>query len=174
MDRLPNSFIGAASAEVAVHGLRDLVVGRIRCLRQQRGRRHNLAGLAVSALRDLFGNPRLLQHVQAVGTEAFDRSYALACGLRYRSRARTDRISIKVNGASPTQSSAASKFCTGEFQRVAQNPEQRCLRRDAYLFFTTVNAKVEVGHWGPVDWDWKQQNMVSGAGARGQGVSRQD
>ena len=66
MNRFPNSLISAASAEIPVHRLRDLLVAGIRCFRKKRGRRHDLSGLAVAALRNFFGNPRFLQNVQTI------------------------------------------------------------------------------------------------------------
>ncbi len=70
MNRLANPFIGPAAAQVAIHRLRDLLIARIRRLRQQSRRRHDLPRLAVAALRNLFRNPRLLQHMQPIGIPA--------------------------------------------------------------------------------------------------------
>ena len=60
-DRLLDARIGHAAAEIAVHMRDDFILGRIGILRQQRGRLHDLAGLAVAALRNLLGDPGLLQ-----------------------------------------------------------------------------------------------------------------
>src|SRR5271154_3346799 len=46
-----NAQIGAAAADVAVHGGVNVRVRGMRILREQRGSGHHLAGLAVSALR---------------------------------------------------------------------------------------------------------------------------
>src|SRR5262249_61136235 len=51
LDRGADSRVGAAAADVTVHGLVDLRVGGVRCPLQQRGRGHDLTGLAVTALR---------------------------------------------------------------------------------------------------------------------------
>ena len=55
--------IGAAAADVAVHVLDDLGAVRLLVGRQQLGRLHDLAGLAVAALRHLQRDPGLLQRV---------------------------------------------------------------------------------------------------------------
>ena len=72
MDGFTNPFIGPAPAEVSVHGLRNLVVAWVRGIGQQRCSRHNLPRLAITALRNLFGDPCLLQGVQAICAQAFN------------------------------------------------------------------------------------------------------
>src|SRR5258706_14791279 len=146
MNRLANPFIASGGAGVPVHGLRDFLIARIRGFRQHRRRRHNLPGLAISALRNFFGNPCLLQHVQAVRAEPFNRRNTLPGNLRHWSRARPYRGSLHMYRASPAESGAASELGSREFQRVSQHPEQRSLRRDAHFFLATVNAQCEVGH----------------------------
>ena len=49
--------IGRAAADVAAHGVVDVGVGRLRVLLEQRRRRHDLAGLAIAALRHLQLDP---------------------------------------------------------------------------------------------------------------------
>src|ERR1035437_5300584 len=150
MHRFPNPFIGAAAAEIAVHGLCDLLVGRARRFREQRCSGHDLSGLAVATLRDLFGDPSLLQYVQAVGSEALNRSDAFARDLRSGSRAGANRVAIDMDSAGAAQSRTTAEFGSGEFEGVAENPEQRRLRRDADLLFTAVDAECDVCHVGPV------------------------
>ena len=55
-------------------------------------------------------------------------------------------IAVNVDRASAAQSRAASEFRSGEFESVAEYPEQRGFRRDADLFFTSINAECKVGH----------------------------
>src|SRR5467141_2434370 len=62
-NRTVNPLISTAPADVAGHGGVNVGVGRIRMLRQQRGCGHQLPGLAVAALRHLFGDPGELQRV---------------------------------------------------------------------------------------------------------------
>src|SRR5437588_10214059 len=131
MNRLPNPFIGSTAAEVAVHRLSDLVVGRVGRLREQGRGGHDLSRLAVAALWNFFGDPGLLQHVQAIGSEAFDRGDALAGDSRDGSGAGTNRIAIAVQRAGAAQSGAATELCSGEFQAVGEDPEERGPGRDA-------------------------------------------
>ena len=65
-------LIGAAAADVIAHGLVDIGVGGVGRLGQQRRRGHDLAGLAIAALRNVLLDPRLLDWVAAVGRQAFD------------------------------------------------------------------------------------------------------
>src|SRR5687768_9677974 len=53
VDRLADARIGAAAADVAVHGGIDVRVRRVRLLLEQRRGRHDLSGLAIAALRDV-------------------------------------------------------------------------------------------------------------------------
>ena len=123
VDCFANSFIGSAATKITVHRLRDLLVGRIGRLCQQCGGGHDLSRLAIAALRNFFRDPGLLQHVQAVGSEAFNRRHALARDLRNRSRAGANRIAVDVDGAGAAQSRAAAEFSSGELESVAENPE---------------------------------------------------
>ena len=62
-----NARVGAAAAEVAAHRGVDVVVGRLRGLRQQRAGLHQLARLAVAALRHRELVPRALAGVERLG-----------------------------------------------------------------------------------------------------------
>src|SRR5688572_681473 len=74
LDGAHDASIRPAAAQVAVHGLDDLLTRGLRRLRQQRGRLHDLARLTIAALQHLQLDPRLLQRMAgAVGGKAFDR-----------------------------------------------------------------------------------------------------
>ena len=63
MNGLPDARICAATADVR-HGFVDLGIRRLAGFFDERDGGHDLARLALSALRDLRGNPRLLDRVQ--------------------------------------------------------------------------------------------------------------
>src|SRR5271169_6227958 len=167
MDRFANPLIGSAAAQIAVHGLGDLVVGGVRIFCEQRRGRHDLPRLAVAALRDFFCDPGLLQHVQTVGSEPFDRGDVLIRGLRDRSGAGAYGRSVEMYGAGAAQSRAAAKFCSCEFESVAENPEERSFRRDADFLCTAVDAECDVGHVDPVVEFGNRTTWYSTAGKRG-------
>src|SRR4051794_4426966 len=63
---------GAAAADIG-NGFVDVLVGRFRPLLEQRRDGHDHAALAIAALRNVLGDPRLLHLVQcAIGGEALD------------------------------------------------------------------------------------------------------
>src|SRR6266851_4279444 len=73
-----DALIAAAAADVAAHRVVDLGLGRVFCRGQERGGLHDLAGLAVAALRHVQGAPSLLHRVVAVAIEALDRRHRAA------------------------------------------------------------------------------------------------
>src|SRR5579863_8164926 len=60
VDCAADGVVGPAAADVSAHGFVDITVGGMAGLAEQRDRRHDLAGLAVAALRHVFLDPRLL------------------------------------------------------------------------------------------------------------------
>src|SRR5262245_48659487 len=71
MHRAAQPLIGAATADIGEIGV-DIGIGRIGVALEISRRRHDLAGLAVAALRHLLGEPGLLHRMPAVGGKTFD------------------------------------------------------------------------------------------------------
>ena len=67
MNGASNAIIRSAAADVAGHGLRNLIVGGLGSFGQQRRGGHDLPALAIAALGNIFNDPGLLQSVQTVG-----------------------------------------------------------------------------------------------------------
>src|SRR5207249_3978057 len=87
---------------------------------------HDLAGLAVAALRHLQRDPGLLDpSAGGGGTNALDRRDAPAGRGRDRRDARAHRLAVEVDGARATQSEAATEFRAGHAEHIAKHPEQR-------------------------------------------------
>src|SRR5262245_34719202 len=79
VDRRADARVGPTAADVG-HRRVDVLVARVRVLREQRDRRHDLARLAVAALRDLVVDPGLLHRVQLPFLrEALDGEHLLPC-----------------------------------------------------------------------------------------------
>src|SRR5215213_7873335 len=78
LDGGDDAGVGAAAADVAVHVTEDLVAARAFVRGEELGGLHDLARLAVAALRHGLVDPRLLQRMRGGGREAFDRGHALA------------------------------------------------------------------------------------------------
>jgi hypothetical protein len=151
VDRLANPFIGTAPAQVAVHGLGDLLIGRIRRLRQKSSRGHYLPCLAIAALRNLFLNPRLLQDMQAIRTQPFYRRDRFPHDLRHRRGAGSHGCALNMHGTSAAKPRATARFRSRKVKRIPQNPEQGSLRRNAYFLLTTVYAQCDFSHIFRVD-----------------------
>src|SRR5215472_12341291 len=90
MDRAPDSLVGTTAADVAAHCLVDIRVGGVEVLAKQRCRAHDLTGLAIPALRNLFHNPGQLQGMSAVGRESLNRRHALSGNFRHPGDAGTN------------------------------------------------------------------------------------
>ncbi len=86
---------------------------------------HDLAGLAVAALRDVGVKPCALDGSEAVGGEIFDSANLGTFGVFDGSGAGADGFAILVHGAGAAEGHAASEFCAGETEDVADVPEQR-------------------------------------------------
>src|SRR6476659_2020947 len=63
LDSTHNSLICAAAADIGAHVLDDLLAGWLGIVLEQIGRAHDLAGLAVAALRHSLGEPGLLHRM---------------------------------------------------------------------------------------------------------------
>src|SRR5439155_21659758 len=85
LNRPANALVGATPANDAGHLIIDLLDGGMRRFRQQRGCSHDLPGLAIPALWDLFVNPRLLQGNLDFLFQSFNRGDIFACHCRNRS-----------------------------------------------------------------------------------------
>src|SRR6266571_2080650 len=125
LDSLADSHISTAAADVPGHGGVDIAVGRVGLGREQGRRGHDLAGLAIAALRHLQRDPGLLDLLAGgCGTDGLDRGDALAGRGGDRRDARAHRLAVEVDRASAAQSEAATEFRAGHPEHVAKYPEQ--------------------------------------------------
>src|SRR6266513_175734 len=129
LDRGDDLVVGAAAAEVARHVLHDLLARRGLRLREQCRSGHDLARLAVAALRNLLGDPRLLQRMIALGRQALDGGDFLALHRRDRRYARARRHAVDVHRACAALRDAAAELRAGEPELVADDPQQRGIGR---------------------------------------------
>src|SRR5882762_10303408 len=126
LDSLADSHISAAATDVPRHGGVDIAIARVGLGGEQRRCGHDLAGLAVAALRHLQLDPGLLDLLASGGgTNGLDRSDALAGRGRDRRDARAHRLAVEVDRARAAQSEAATEFRAGHSEHIAQHPEQR-------------------------------------------------
>src|SRR5712691_3316295 len=124
LDRAHDARIGAAAADVGAHLVLDLRARRARVRREQRRGAHELARLAVAALRHALGEPRALQRVHSIGREALDRRDRFALHARDRHQAGEHALAVDMHHAGAALARAAAEFGAGEFEFFAQHPQQ--------------------------------------------------
>src|SRR5258706_11160777 len=125
LDSLADAHISTAAADVPRHGFVDVAVGRVRLRREQRRCGHDLAGLAVAALRHLQRDPGLLDlpagRRLAHGLDGDD---LLPRDRSYGGDAGAGPCAVDVHGAGAAKRGAAAEFRAGHPETVAQHPEQ--------------------------------------------------
>src|SRR5215831_2571961 len=125
LDGRDDAVIGAAAAEIAVHVCDDLGAARLRVEPEQFGGLHDLAGLAVAALRHLFGDPRLLQRVRRVGRKALDGDDPLAVHGGRFGLAGAHGLAVHMHRTGAAQAGAAAVFGARQGEMVADDPQKR-------------------------------------------------
>src|SRR6267378_709773 len=144
VDRGADTLIGAAAADVG-HRLVDVLVGRLRVLLQQRGRRHDLSRLAVAALRHIERGPCLLHGMRAGGRKPLDGD-DLVGGLQGTdgNGAGTPHFAVDMHRAGAALRDAAAVFGAGEAHLLADHPEQGGV--GLRLHVTDPAIDIELGH----------------------------
>src|SRR5882672_11106332 len=126
LDSLADAHISAAATDVSGHGGVDVAIARVGVGREQGRRGHDLAGLAIAALRDLQRDPGLLDLLAGwSGADGLDRGDALAGRGRDRRDARAHGLAVDVHRARAAQRHAAAEFRAGHPEHIAQHPQQR-------------------------------------------------
>src|SRR5215470_7173783 len=116
LDRTHDALIGSAAADIRAHVLDYLIARRTRILLEKVGRAHDLAGLAVAALRDALGEPRLLQRVQRIPRQAFDRGHRPAADLRHLDLTGERALAVDMHRACTAQAGATTELGAGELE----------------------------------------------------------
>src|SRR5947207_10616025 len=124
LDGAHDPRVSPATADVGAHVVPDLRARRARIRREQRGGAHQLARLAVAALRHALGEPGALQRVQAPWRQPFDRGDRLALHARHRRQAGKRAPALDVHHADAALPGAAAVLGSGELELFAQHPQQ--------------------------------------------------
>ena len=146
VDDVAYEEVSGATAEIAGHGFVDIGVGGVSFLSKQRGCGHDLSGLAIAALRNLFSDPGILDRMWTVCCKTFDGENSLACRGCDGGLAGAGCNAVDLNGAGSAQTDTAAVFCACHVKQVAEHPEQRHLRIGIYGLLAAVNLKCEPGH----------------------------
>ena len=146
MDTLANAQIGGATAQVAREGVVDVFIAGLRIIIEQRGGGHDLAGLAVAALRHVQFLPSLLQRMLAFGVQTLDGGDLFAADSGYRRHASAGWHTVEMHRTSTTLADAATELGAYEAERIAQHPQQRGVGGDIDGMSAAVDGKGVFAH----------------------------
>ncbi len=119
----------AASAKIAGECLSNLFVAWISRLAQKRGRLHDHAVDAITALHRLLVDKRLLHGMGPLGSsEPFQSNHLSVAHRRHGSNARADRVTADVDRAGAALAKTTSKSRAVQAQIVTQRIEERHVR----------------------------------------------
>src|SRR5437879_791954 len=167
MDGGADALVGAAAADVRHRGV-DIGVARAAVLGEQRYRGHDLAGLAVAALRHVLGDPGPLHGVAPARRQPFDRGHALPGRRRDRHHAGAHRGAVEMHGAGAALGDAASELRAGEAEVVAQHPQERRVGRDVHGLAFAVDGEDDRGHDALPGGGCRESWCCEGEGGRGE------
>src|SRR2546422_6000027 len=138
-------LVGAAAAVFGHRGV-DIGVAGVAFLGGRRCGGHDLAGLAVAALRHVLGDPGPLPRVAAAGRQPLDRGHALPGDRRDGHHAGSHGRAVEMHGAGAALGDAASELRAGETEVVAQHPQERRVWRDVHGLAFAVDGEDDRGH----------------------------
>src|SRR6266436_1502438 len=124
-DRGANSRIRAASTEVSAHRGVDVVTRGLRVGPEQCDRRHDLSGLAVTALRHVVLDPRRPDCLRNAGGYCFDGGDFALSDIGKRGLARRDWLPVHVDGAGAAERLPAPELCSFQAKEVSDRPQER-------------------------------------------------
>ena len=131
MNRGADARVGGAAAKIAGHRRVNVGICRFGFVGQQCRGAHELARLAVAALRHVHIAPRLLQRRQLpVLGQALDGRDLRRAHIGYLRLAGTLGLPINVHRARAAHSDAAAILRADHFQTVAQHPQEWRIRFD--------------------------------------------
>ena len=106
---------------------------------QQIGRAHDLAGLAIAALRHPLGQPSFLHGMRGIRRKPLDRGHFLAGNIRHLRLARKRALTIDMHHAGAAEADAAAKLGAGKFEFFPDHPQQRRVIGSLVSSVLTVN-----------------------------------
>src|SRR5260370_27088154 len=124
MHRVFDALVTAAAADVARHRFAYLVVAGFRIVHQQGRGLHDLAGLAIAALRDVDLTPGFLYRVIAGGVKAFYGGDFAADHVGNRGDAGAHGLLVDDDRARAAERLAAAIFGARQSGFVTEKPEQ--------------------------------------------------
>jgi hypothetical protein len=167
MNGFADALVRAAAADVAAHGVVDIGVGGLGFFGKQGYGGHDLPGLAVAALGNVFFHPGLLDGMAAIGGETFDGGDFFARDAGDRGDAGTRGFAVDVHGAGSAERHAAAEFGAGHVERVAKHPEQGHVRADVDGLRFAVQGESGghgvlplAGEYATTTWLWMKMKVM--------------
>src|SRR5262245_14683639 len=142
MDRLSNTLIRSASAGIG-HLSIDVGVRGVRLFFEKRHCGQDLPRLAIAALWDVEFLPGKLNRVRSIRRQAFDGGDLPAHGTTGLHEAGPHRDAIKKYRAGAALADAAAILRAGETDRIAEHPQQWCLRFRVHGILDAIDDKSE-------------------------------
>src|SRR5487761_2283484 len=143
MDRVFDTLIAAAAADISRHGFAYLVVGGLWIVQKQGRRLHDLPGLAIAALRYICLAPGLLNRVVACRVKAFDRRDFTVDDVGNRGDAGSHGLLVHDDSACTAKRLTAAIFGTRQSDFVTEKPEQREIRVAIPVLFLAVDLHLD-------------------------------
>src|SRR5215471_20491143 len=137
-----------AAAEIAGHARPDLVTRRVRIVKDQSFRAHQLPRSAEPALWPVVIDESLLQRIDLpVLCQSFYGHDGLAVHPNRELAARIDRLAVQQDGAGAALAAVAADFRTGETQMIAQQFDQRPAVFHFHASLDAIDGEFDLGAW---------------------------
>src|SRR3984893_17906271 len=147
LDSGTDALIGATATDVAGHGRIDIGVAGVRIVRQQRGRRHDLARLAVTTLDHFNVEPSLLDLSTARRlADCLNGRDGPVGQTGRRDDAGPYRPAVDMNRTRTTLGDTTSELRSGQPDHVPQDPQQRHVLRNVQAVLVAIDLKRHHGH----------------------------
>ena len=127
-ERLGDAGVGAAAAKIAAQTLLQFLECGVRIVGQKCCRRHDESGRAIAALRCVRVDERLLQRIEFIDGERFNRGNGQILRIDCQDRARIDALPVGNDRAGAAGRAIADLLGAGETQVDPQDLEQRQMR----------------------------------------------
>ena len=143
-------LVARAATEVALDGVPDLVVGRVRVVLEEVDRGHDHARRAEAALEAVLLPEGGLHRVELVTVrEPLDGLDLGAVGLDGEHRARLDRPAVHVDGAGAALAGVAADVRAGEVEVLAERLDEQPSRLDVELSRGPIDDERDMFAHGP-------------------------
>jgi hypothetical protein len=138
------AHVGTAATDISGHCRIDVRVIRGRVSRQQRGSRHDLSGLTVSALHHFKIEPGLLDLGPRDGlSDTLDRRDGSISNGSHGKLAGSDGDTVQMYGARAALRDSTAELGAREAYNVSENPQQWHVGGDIHILCFAVDQEID-------------------------------